>query len=353
MASNRPMIGQLQKTVSNDGRTTHVSTRYVRLSPARSQIRICHILPALSDGRIACELRPASMNNLPRYNCLSYVWGEHKDKAEILLNGESFEVTSNLHIILQHLQCNCYGEPIWIDAMCVNQADEEEKTHQVAMMGRIYQQAKEVLVWLGPVKVAYEGGLVTGADHQQNQAHDAGEAVAMLRDMASGLHFHELPYFQRCASEECFGRLDLPRKSWTRAAKSLLVMLKVPWFTRTWVVQEIVLARRATMIHGKYSLPWEIIVAAWTNWNRHAQSCCGDCVSSLNVFDYALINGLVSETLEIEHARQQLRLRITLCACYKASVLERHRITETRYTVCLEYSRRILRCVSRQYTPLP
>lgn len=131
--------------------------------------------------------------------------------------------------------------------------------------------------------------------------------MLMLQDLANDVHFHDLPYFQRYASEECQGRLGRPIKSWDRATESLMAMLNVPWFTRTWVVQEIVLARRATMIHGEYSIPWETLVAAWSNWYNHAQSCCGDCVSSLNLFDSGLVNHLASETLEIEHARQQLR----------------------------------------------
>lgn len=130
-----------------------MTTHYLPLNPAKSQVRICHVLPGLTDGNIACELRLASLDSLPRYTCLSYVWGKHSDKAEIILNYRPFEVTSNLYIVLQQLQQNRYGEPIWIDAMCTNQTDEEEKSHQVALMGRIYRQAEEVLVWLRPVTV--------------------------------------------------------------------------------------------------------------------------------------------------------------------------------------------------------
>lgn len=90
----------------------HSMTPYCQLDPSKSQIRICHVLPQFKHGRLACELKEASLDDLPRYRCLSYVWGKHKDRAEVILNGKLVEVTSNLYIVLQQLQVSGHGEAI-------------------------------------------------------------------------------------------------------------------------------------------------------------------------------------------------------------------------------------------------
>lgn len=210
-------------------------------------------------------------------------------------------------------------------------------------MGRIYRQADNVLVWLGSGHVERGNGSdsAPGASSEDHQAPDASEAMAMLQDMSNDMHFHELPYFQRCASEKCSAQpYQHSRKDWHSATKSLMVMLNVPWFTRTWVVQEIVLARRATLMHGEHSLPWDTLAMAWINWERHAQSCCGDCVSSLSKFEYRLIIRLASKTLEVEQARRQLKTENNLVRLLQDFRTRQLRIIEIRYTACLVCSRK-------------
>lgn len=87
------------------------------------------------------------------YECLSYTWGPAGNPKSIEIDtGEAilpFQATPNLHEALLHLRDPYFEQVLWIDAICINQDDDEEKATQVGAMARIYGLAKRVIVWLG------------------------------------------------------------------------------------------------------------------------------------------------------------------------------------------------------------
>ena len=87
------------------------------------------------------------------YECLSYVWGSQEEHQEIYINRDeaNFKTTAtkNLHAALVRLRDPFFERILWVDAICINQQDKEERTQQVAAMARIYGLAKRVVVWLG------------------------------------------------------------------------------------------------------------------------------------------------------------------------------------------------------------
>jgi hypothetical protein len=66
-------------------------------------------------------------------------------KNSNFLNG-----TTNLFSALVRLRKQDVPRTFWVDAICINQGDDAEKTHQLALMGRIYKEAARAVVWLGP-----------------------------------------------------------------------------------------------------------------------------------------------------------------------------------------------------------
>ncbi|PMD25594.1 HET-domain-containing protein, partial [Hyaloscypha hepaticicola] len=86
------------------------------------------------------------------YEALSYVWGEPDLSEVLLVDDKEFKISKNLHTILLHLRylerIRCV-RTLWIDAICINQEDVIEKGQQVGFMGRIYEEADDVLCWLG------------------------------------------------------------------------------------------------------------------------------------------------------------------------------------------------------------
>ncbi|KAL4911360.1 heterokaryon incompatibility protein-domain-containing protein [Aspergillus multicolor] len=92
-------------------------------------------------------------DNVPNFDALSYVWGRDLAPEPISPNGHEKIVTANLAGILKYFTKRHIKSltvpPLWIDAPCINQDDNEEKGHRVGMMQDIYTSASRVLSWLG------------------------------------------------------------------------------------------------------------------------------------------------------------------------------------------------------------
>ena len=85
--------------------------------------------------------------DIPRYTALSYTWGEKRADWSIQINGRSLRLTRNLYWATRAFAV--VGESYWIDAICINQSDDVEKSLQIPLMKEIYAQAQVCLIWLG------------------------------------------------------------------------------------------------------------------------------------------------------------------------------------------------------------
>jgi hypothetical protein len=122
---------------------------YKSLSAEAAEIRILKVLPGKENDAIKCELRTVSLRNDPAFEALSYTWGDPNPKDTISVNGHPFEVTVNLELALRALREPQRPRVLWIDAICINQNDTDEKNIQIPLMGEIYRTASQVVVWLG------------------------------------------------------------------------------------------------------------------------------------------------------------------------------------------------------------
>lgn len=175
------------------------------LDRTQASIRLLHLAPGLSpEGLIQCII---SHSTIPEasYACLSYRWGEPKPSHRISVHGQPFEVGQTLFDFLDMFRQDTRSEkePLWIDALCIDQDRVQERNHQVAQMGRIYSSASVVYVWLGK-----------------------SPAVAPV---ARSLANWETP---------SFADLDLRRFEVLRA-----YLYNNEYWTRAWISQEIILAR--------------------------------------------------------------------------------------------------------------
>ncbi|KAK2596492.1 hypothetical protein N8I77_013380 [Diaporthe amygdali] len=200
------------------------------------------------DPVIQCTLSAFSLDRPPAYSALSYTWGSavpgdgltpDLDRT-LVCNGGEVPITASLEHALRSVPL-AY-ECIWADAVCINQQDVDERSAQVALMGRIYSQASQVVVWLGP------------ADDFTQTAFD------FIRDFAGRMpdevyHFNAVqskPFF---SDSGFWGKIGRPE--WTVAEKHALVWLFIRnWFSRAWVIQEVVFASDAVVFCGSHSAPW-------------------------------------------------------------------------------------------------
>lgn len=124
--------------------------QYRQLDPQKSEIRLVTLLPGKPCDAIQCTLSTASLDENPTFAALSYVWGDPSATKTITVDGEPFDATLNLEECLRAIREPRAPRVLWIDAICINQKDVNEKSVQVPQMGRLYTNATEVLAWLGP-----------------------------------------------------------------------------------------------------------------------------------------------------------------------------------------------------------
>lgn len=171
-------------------------------------------------------------HDVVEYEALSWCWGQGpKDHAIKIQEGGShyrLDVTKELILALKYLRYPNEKRILWIDAICINQVNHEERNHQVQMMSRIYSGAKQVCVWLG------------------EDTDDSTTAISFIREIM------ELDNFDAAsASKEAVSKWH-----------SLLILMQRPWFSRRWVVQEIALARSATIYCGIDNISWTSFAVA-------------------------------------------------------------------------------------------
>lgn len=110
-----------------------------------------------SDNPLSGTLRVVSLAESPKFTALSYVWGEYLsagDTIALRTSGEdgafsSLQLTANCHSALTHLRRRYGSITVWVDSICINQTDQQEKSNQIPLMKEIFTWASPVHVWLG------------------------------------------------------------------------------------------------------------------------------------------------------------------------------------------------------------
>jgi hypothetical protein len=129
--------------------------QYLPLNEAKQEIRLVTLLPGefQSDIHVSLTTVRATKHDIPDFESLSYAWGSAEDPQTIFIGvsgQETLSVTRNMREALPYLRDAKNPRVLWIDAICVNQKDLEERSSQVRRMAWIYSKAKRVIVWLGP-----------------------------------------------------------------------------------------------------------------------------------------------------------------------------------------------------------
>ncbi|KAF7188260.1 Ankyrin-1 [Pseudocercospora fuligena] len=203
--------------------TASVPDLYMPLDKNRHEIRLMRVIPSGNSKDIMCQLDTFDLESAPLYTALSYEWGHLTDQRQIVVNGLTLLVRHNLWNFLHHRGGTGDFAWIWIDALCINQSDLAERSDQVAFMAKIYFRAERVLAWLGiptyEVQLAFR--LLT-------RPHPASGHSRLSRD--------EL-----------------------MAVRSIC---EVTYWSRLWVLQELVLARNIMLCVGGGTLPWSALAVA-------------------------------------------------------------------------------------------
>ncbi|KAI8635512.1 heterokaryon incompatibility protein-domain-containing protein [Xylariaceae sp. FL1651] len=223
---------------------TSVSAKYRPLlrnsKTGQAEIRLLKILPGKGSEPLCCELIYSQIANPPEYEALSYCWGSATLVAELHCDGILIFVSANLAAALQIFRRATSSRMLWVDAICINQNDVSEKEYQVPFMGQIYSKAVAVQVWLG------------------NDTPNCAGATAFtifrnLKDLCVRFGWDiDFAYLVRHRTLQDYGLPDVVDDSWG----CIRHLVEMPWFTRTWIIQEVTLSRQAYLQCGESSLPW-------------------------------------------------------------------------------------------------
>ncbi|KAI1422380.1 HET-domain-containing protein [Xylaria sp. FL1777] len=234
--------------------------------PTEPAIRLLQIF--FSPGRpITCSLETFKISEAPCYQALSYTWSDPLDQrlsspsnyrvvTNRLIrhvfdeNGSVIKVTENLHDALNELGASSVeSHPYWwIDAICINQENLEEKNTQVAMMGKIYEKAEKVVIWLGKEDEHIDGAVKVLCGLASPEAESRKSLVSQQNWSSDG----HTAGGELIKASRLLGLHDLGYQDWLDYA----AFLQRKWFSRTWVLQEKFFAANTETLCGKRSILW-------------------------------------------------------------------------------------------------
>lgn len=192
---------------------------YDALDPRSKQIRILQLIPGSFEDNIKCRISVATVE--APFEALSYVWGDPAHRETIEVQQQIMSITRNLDEALRHLRDTCETRELWVDAICINQNDISERTHQVGIMDDIYRKAQKVVVWLG------------------KEAADS--AIELIRLQAENADHHW------CQEDE--GKEDTHQAG--QVLQLRMFLTNTQWYRRIWTLQEVVLAKSVIYVCGK------------------------------------------------------------------------------------------------------
>ncbi|KAI8630360.1 HET-domain-containing protein [Xylariaceae sp. FL1651] len=245
---------------------TSGSRRYsYRPLRGKRDIRLLILQPESGGTDVSVGLEYSSLDRRPVYDALSYVWNDpyaprllHSNAPTTLVNGkllcsincdgQPVAVTANLYLALRRLRKKSEARVLWVDGLCINQADETEKTQQIALMRSIYSEAQEVVVWVG---------------EEDSWTFDSKQAITRWAHLHRATPSSYPPDLLRRLKET---------GQYIYEQFCVEVLIRRAWFTRSWTFQELCLARSARILCGSHSVPWEDFYDACTVIIRTGQS---------------------------------------------------------------------------------
>ncbi|EEH38592.1 HET domain-containing protein [Paracoccidioides lutzii Pb01] len=172
-------------------------------------------------GTLVIHALDPSYASIPPYEALSYVWGSGSAQTPIYINDCPIVIKPNLDAALRSLRPPTQARLLWVDALCIDQSNADERSRQVGYMRLVYKHATRVIVWLGSWTPGVE------------MAFELAERLAHMRDSCGA----DKDTLQKAVVELAVGAPE--------AFHHLDQLFDRPYFIRNWCIQEVVASRRA------------------------------------------------------------------------------------------------------------
>ncbi|KAL7923826.1 heterokaryon incompatibility domain-containing protein [Trichoderma austrokoningii] len=207
--------------------------RYTPL-PDNRTIRVLTLYGGNAGDPLRGRLEPVSVDAAGDYEPLSYVWGDDALTHRISLPTARLKLTASLHHALTRLRPRVGFRRVWVDQICIDQRNEEERSQQVQFMNLIYRNGTHVQVWLG-----------------LDDKGSAKEAFDFVRELAKLLVDND----EQTSLNAIKDLADQPAEYWV----PIKHIIALPWFRRGWIVQEIGTKSSATLLWGEEEMAWDIL----------------------------------------------------------------------------------------------
>jgi hypothetical protein len=185
---------------------------------------------------LGCDLAVFPIELMPPYVALSYCWGATGTTYPLVCSGQEFRIQQNLHNVLMHLQEVEFQDWLWIDSICIMQNNNEEKNQQIPLMKHIFQKADVVLAWVGEAPEA----LVGAWEFMKRLPFVLKELRGTCGPVTLDWHTKSAP----------------PTDLWHTVAD----FFGRSFFTRLWILQEVILARKLYILYGEFLFDWSELV---------------------------------------------------------------------------------------------
>lgn len=200
-----------------------------------------------------CEVFLADINDRPPYETISYAWGALHDTMPIFIDQHfCLEITKNLWTAIDVFRHRSKPMILWADQVCIDQHNLQERRRQVALMQRIYSQARHTIIWLGSVDSVSARAFefiekVAELSIDQPTIWDIGLRIAQFGEEVVLAQNHRLRDF-------------IVRER--PGLRALSQLLKRPWFSRMWCFQEVVMSRSLLYFCGPSCCSWKDLYKA-------------------------------------------------------------------------------------------
>ncbi|OAP60164.1 hypothetical protein AYL99_05166 [Fonsecaea erecta] len=241
--------------------------RHERLKLYGNFMRLLQIQGGTKKDVISLRITQYAIHRRPPYAAISYTWGpnphaintRHHQRGggvnapavmetytrQIRVNGRPFRVRLNLWNLLYHLRQRGEWRFLWVDALCIDQENLEERNFHVQRMSEIYEKAVLTFVWLG----------LPSEDRRQARALEfIHEMAVFCRKQHHHNHHHH--HHQYPPESSSAFRAKYLVEAYAQRWANLLELCKGNYWTRTWIIQEFVKASRVQVLCGTASLDW-------------------------------------------------------------------------------------------------
>lgn len=235
---------------------------YEALEKPSEQIRLLRVQDqGQEDDAILSILETHDLDSAPPYMALSYMWGSPEPVSYITVSGRRFAVRQNACSALQLSRTHFANAALyWIDSICINQDNLDEKAEQVSIMGAIYRRAKNTLACLsgcGPVHPALTGAC-RALDDTFIAAVKSHDWKTLPADVTSSAHMGidvNTDWIRLSELGNAFVK-SLSTADTAALKDAVLLIASNRYWTRAWIVQEWLLSENPTILVETHRMQW-------------------------------------------------------------------------------------------------